>query len=407
VDLRIAVISSPRSGNTWLRSLLADAYGLEDFAFHNPAEADWSLLPRGCVLQIHWHRTPSFLRTLNDAGFRVVTMMRHPLDVLLSVLQFCQYDRSTLRWLDGENGNERPIYGVMPGSAAFVEYATGRRAAALLSVGTEWWRAPDVCRVRYEDLVADPVGELDRLIRDLGRPSLRPTDEVAGRATVAELRARCQADHHCWQGRPGLWRLLLTTDVARTIARAHPGAFAFGYACDPDESLTPAHADAHWVHLVGVPVADKLYSFALTVQRLSDCQTALEAAQTELLKMHQSYNELYARHNEARGELFHFHELGPLPLAVARQLRILSHYYPLLSAAAKGIVWLLRQGVQLSRVLGRAAWRRGSSALARRRQVSCSNPIPHQQPARPKTRRLEAKKVEKIRGCASPPSARY
>jgi hypothetical protein len=371
VDLRIAIVSSPRSGNTWLRSLLADAYGLEDLAFHNPADADWSLLPRGCVLQMHWHPTPSFLRTLNDAGFRVVTMMRHPLDVLLSVLQFCQYDRSTLRWLDGEDGNEHLIYGAMPGSAAFAEYATGRRAAALLSVSTEWWQAPGVCRVRYEDLVADPVGELDRLVRELGRLPLCPTHEVTGRTTVAELRARCQADHHFWQGRPGLWRLLLTADVARTIAQAHPDAFALGYACDPDETLTRAQADATWVRLVGVPVADKLYTFALNAQRLSDTQIALQTATTELLKMHESYNELYARHNEARGQLFHFQELGPVPLAVARQMRNLSHYYPVLSAVAKGIFWLATKAVQCSRVLWQAAWRRRSAESASRHRSRC------------------------------------
>jgi hypothetical protein len=33
--LRIAVISSPRSGNTWVRSVLGDILGLQQFAVHN------------------------------------------------------------------------------------------------------------------------------------------------------------------------------------------------------------------------------------------------------------------------------------------------------------------------------------------------------------------------------------
>jgi hypothetical protein len=41
------------------------------------------------VLQLHWHRTPElFGRLLERHGFRVVSIARHPFDVLLSILQF-------------------------------------------------------------------------------------------------------------------------------------------------------------------------------------------------------------------------------------------------------------------------------------------------------------------------------
>jgi hypothetical protein len=354
--MRVAIISSPRTGNTWLRSLLADACKLAELAIHNPADADWNALPRDCVLQIHWHRTASFCRMLQTAGFRVVTLTRHPLDVLVSILQFCQHDRSTLRWLDGEKGDERPVYGAMPGSHAFAAYATGGRAAALLSVSLQWWHDPDVCRLRYEELVADPVGQLGRLLAGLGEPARRLLADVVGQATVPGLRRRFRADHHFWQGRPGLWKTLLPTAIAQRIAAAHPDAFACRYTCDPDPQLTPEQADANWVALAGRQVADKLHTLTCMTQQLAAAQEALRQAQTtldatwaELQKLRQKHDELYGRFHAASQELHWFHQLGPLPLAVALKLRNLSHRYRPLSAAAKGTLQRLAQWTGLAR----------------------------------------------------------
>jgi hypothetical protein len=374
VGVRVAIVSTPRSGNTWLRSLLTGAYGAPDLAIHNPADTDWTALPRDCVIQVHWHRTPSFLRTLQDAGFRVVTMRRHPLDVLLSILQFCQHDRSTLRWLDGEKGNERPIYGAMPGSAAFADYATGGRAAALLSVSTEWWQAPDVCRLRYEDLVADPAGAFDRVVGELGHGPRRPLREVTRRATAAKLQARVHADYHCWQGRPGLWKSLLTAAVAEPIARAHPGAFGCDYVCDPDPDLTPLRADTQWIELAGMPVADRLYNFARTLERLSESQAALAAARAELQSVQGSYHELYAQHHNATTQLSRYQELGPVPLGVALYLRNFMHCHTLLSAAVKGGLRLAAYPFRLGRVLVRAGRRLGSSLVRTRGPLAPAPP---------------------------------
>lgn len=378
MGVRIAIVSTPRSGNTWLRSLLIDVYAVPELAIHNPADLDWSTLPQECVLQIHWHRTAAFLRLLEEAGFHVVTLMRHHLDVLLSILQFCQHDRSTLRWLDGEGGNERPIYGAMPGSVAFAEYACSARAAALLSVSLEWWKAGEVHRLRYEDLVADAEKELERLTQAIGEAPRRRPAEVVARTTLPSLRARFQAEGHFWQGRPGLWRTLLTAAAAERIAQAHRGALDFGYACDPDPNLTPAQADRNWVNLVGSQVADKLYTLTRTSQRLTDAQGTVRHLQAQTVDLERTLQHIHQQKagleqtlqhsqgelNSARGELQnlhqefqkvsaeldHFHQLGPLPLRIAWKLRNLSHHYP---AVSKGTKYVLSLGHRLVR-LGKA-----------------------------------------------------
>src|SRR4051812_47364718 len=104
--MRIAVVSTPRAGNTWVRHLLATAYQVPHLARHALAHSDWKELPAEVVLQIHWRWEPGFVAKLEEHGFRVVTVARHPLDVLMSILHFCIYDSESEQWLLGAKGTE-------------------------------------------------------------------------------------------------------------------------------------------------------------------------------------------------------------------------------------------------------------------------------------------------------------
>ncbi|HTO24689.1 MAG TPA: hypothetical protein VMJ49_02235 [Gaiellaceae bacterium] len=230
--MRVAVVSSPRSGNMWLRRLLVAAYGLEERSAHTPDELDWETLPERCALQLHWRRTPEFRKRLRRHGFSVAVLARHPLDVLVSILHFAPHEPQTARWLDGEGGSEEPLLGADPASPAFLAYATGPRAKALLSVTPEWWPHADA-RARYEDLVADPPGELGRIVEALGgEPAVSPAAAVEA-ASFGRLRDEA-ANMHFWQGRPGLWNELVPTRYALEIAAAHPAMLDLGYTVGVD-----------------------------------------------------------------------------------------------------------------------------------------------------------------------------
>jgi hypothetical protein len=352
--MRLAILCTPRTGNVWLRTLLGDLYGIPTTAVPNPAEVDWERLPPECVLAVHWHRTSLLVQQLRQAGFRVLVPARHPLDVLISILQFCLHDNSTLRWLEGENGNERPIYGSMPGSAAFLDYATGPRAASLLGVSPEWWSDPEALRVRYEDLVADTQGELSRLAEQIGEPPRQPVAQVAAGAGIAQIRQRLSRwEHHFWQGRPGLWKTLLTGPVAERIAEAHPAYFNhLGYRCDPDPLLTPGQADANWIRLVWFGVAEKLQQSRQTLLLLAEAQRGLSQLEAQQAALHQQMQAdrraLQHAHRAACAELARFRELGPIPLRLARQLRDLSHRLPRVAAAVKGVGRLSSRAVRFA-----------------------------------------------------------
>jgi hypothetical protein len=167
--------------------------------------------------------------------------------VLISILHFCVYESESEQWLLGAGGSEADIFGAMPRSRAFVEYARGPRAAELLAVTPDWWGQPGVVGVRYEDLVRDTPGELRRMAEAFGPVRCGSIDEAVDACALGRLR-QAATNNHFWQGRPGLWRHLLPAAEAAEIAAA---LLPHDYPVDPDPALDALTADRHWVRLVG------------------------------------------------------------------------------------------------------------------------------------------------------------
>jgi len=280
--VRIAILSTPRSGNTWLRHLLAKIYDAADLAVHNPVEVDWTNLPGDCVLQLHWRRTAEVECQLKDHGFRVVVMARHPLDVLVSILHFALHDGSTQRWLEGEGGTEEPICGAMPCSAAFLKYAAGPRAAALMAVSRQWWNLPGAIKVHYESLVVDPIKMLARVVESVGWHARMPLAEAIAATTMPKLRTLTRCHHHFWRGQPGHWKHLLPADEANAIAAIHQPVFSeLGYVCDPDVNLDHNQADTNWIDLNRQELTDRLWSYVRDKERHELTQAKVAALEQE------------------------------------------------------------------------------------------------------------------------------
>jgi Sulfotransferase domain len=246
---RIAIISTPRSGNTWLRRLLSHAYSAKELAFHTPSEVPWNELPEHCILQIHWPRTSTLVDLLEHNHFHVVVLARHPLDVLLSILQFSPHEKETSRWLNGEGGNEDCIHNVSPTSQAFLNYCLSVRAKALLSVSLQWWVASSVMPVKYEALVSDPSLELRKIATQLTDDVSKLKIEEAVLANSFSYLQSISINNHFWKGKPGIWRELLPAATADRIAIFHDKSYRIlGYSRNDDhfleECLVPPILDA-------------------------------------------------------------------------------------------------------------------------------------------------------------------
>lgn len=243
--MRLAILSTPRSGNTWFRCLLAHSLGLEQSAVHNIEDLP-SQLPERYVLQIHWMPTPDFLEFLKKNEFRVISICRHPLDVLISILQFAPKCLETARWLEGQDGDESLIFDSSPTSEAFLSYCLSNRAKALLSVSPAWWQRGDTTTIRYESLAQQTSVELERLFNALSVSPLHSIDETIATFTLENLKRDHQA--HYWRGKAYNHMDFMTYSFASAIYRHHRSYFEIlGYGlADKDSYLAPQKVLENW-----------------------------------------------------------------------------------------------------------------------------------------------------------------
>lgn len=288
---RVALISTPRSGNTWVTNMVARAFELKEQWVHSPSDIDWDNLPDRVVLQLHWQRTPDFVEKLRAHGFHVVVMSRHPLDVLISILVYCQHDSSTLNWLNGAGGDERSLSGAYPLSDPFLNYAIGARAAALLGVSQEWWNHSDVCPVRYEDLLEDTFSQMRRVVASIGQPLRVPLEDVIEEFRPSATRQKSvQFLFHVWSAQAGLWRQLLTSDFARRIHEVHRNIFdTLGYECRPDETLNSATAQTTWEKLDFAGLKRNVNGLK---RRMQECELQEKA---DVINLHKELHRLDVR----------------------------------------------------------------------------------------------------------------
>jgi len=221
---RVAVVGTPHAGGGWITRVLADALDARPLPARHPADLEWAGLPDRFVIELHWQRSQYLEHTLRDHGVLVISPARHPLDVLLSILERAQqHDAFGNHWLPGVAGNEDALKGSTPTGTAFLDWATSPRADLLLSLTPEWWSTPATHRLRYEHLVADPHREVIALLA-------RCEIEVPGDPHTVLARHPASPD----EIPPDSWRGLLSSDAVDVLmAMHHDVMVSLGY--DPDD----------------------------------------------------------------------------------------------------------------------------------------------------------------------------
>ena len=243
--VRIAIIGTPRSGNSWTRAVLRETLTLQEIAVHNPRDIP-ARLPERVILQLHWYREPNFQRFLAENEFRLLIIARHPLDVLVSAWHFAPYEPLTSRWLEGNTELSPDICSAPPASRIFRSYATSWGAENLLSVSYQWWHERSAIRLHYEDLVRDSVGCFSNLIQTLGG-SLQQLPAALEKNRLAVFQE--VANRHGWRGEPGVWRDVVTPSIAFSVWQRHRRVFqTLGYGI-PVTTITRRRAIQNWKRL--------------------------------------------------------------------------------------------------------------------------------------------------------------
>ncbi len=238
--LRIAVVGTPKAGNTWLTHLLSELYDLP--IVHLNADyrtIDWAGLGPRWIGQQHFPPDRALLAKAEEQGIVFVTPLRHPGDVLVSFRHFVdrrdEHDEE-----DEKDPESRPDWMMRDGQGVFGG-ATARwieRGFFLkLHQSIYWLRGGWTHGVRYEDLWYQPVQTLATLA-DRILPRERDAVRLAICACEIDLmRARHDPDGKLVRkGGVGGWMTELPErhqELLRSLPPYPDQIAALGYSMDP------------------------------------------------------------------------------------------------------------------------------------------------------------------------------
>jgi FkbM family methyltransferase len=234
---RLAIVGTPESGDEWISAVLADVLDAKELPVRHPADVDWAGLPDRFVIQLHWQRSRHLERMLTDHGVLVISPARHPLDVLLSILDRAQHKDSAGAWLGGAAGSEEQLRGSGPRDPAFLAWATSPRARLLLSLTPDWWTTPKTHRLRCEQLMADPNAEL---VAFLARSELEPVADLNAALKQHSTSTADPPPDDALTARTSsyTWQETLSAQYVDVLVATHREVFvSLGY--DPDERALP------------------------------------------------------------------------------------------------------------------------------------------------------------------------
>ena len=197
--LRILIAATPKTGNTWLKLLLSKLYGLPVVSL--PVSFSAQSWPPGGVRWVahqHVEPTPALLDWAARNAVTVVTTLRHPGDVLVSLFYYAQWAAS--------NSEMRRLADDGPEMGANVrDYVASRRFARQLVISAQWLKAGAV-GIRYEDLLRDPLDSLEQLATNIAPTTAECIRCAVACCEIGVLRAlKGREARHFRAGKQGQW----------------------------------------------------------------------------------------------------------------------------------------------------------------------------------------------------------
>ncbi len=233
--------------------MLGYVLDLDDMSVHHPGDLDWLRLPDRVAVQLHWPRTPYLRTLLEKAQFNVVTISRHPFDVLISILRMAQTEPETIGWLWGRGGDEEELLDADPSSEAFAQWAMSERALNLLEVTSSWLDGGQAAQVSYERLVAAPEQEVDRLLTRMSLTPVRAIGQAVRKFTPDWVNER-SGIRHAWTATTGVWQEVIPSDLVDQLnARYSYQLRQLGFSDTPATDIDPKAARARWRELYPEP----------------------------------------------------------------------------------------------------------------------------------------------------------
>ena len=249
-DFRILIAATEKTGNTWLKYLLAHIYELPTpYISQDFSEAEADSLGNRWVTHQHFLPERPLLNWAARMQTHLLTMIRHPADILVSLYHYCcNYP---------DHYKEDPAV-----SAALAADAEQRQATADLShhvvdgellrvlqerimcdvnISISWIRSGRSLVVCYEDLRVDPLKTLGTLAESIAPVSRDRIVQAIDACDIKVLRDNYAIDSRFFRrALIGEWRSVLPTHVLHRFAEEEPfrSQFSFlGYELKVDKVI--------------------------------------------------------------------------------------------------------------------------------------------------------------------------
>lgn len=287
-QLKILIVSTPKTGNTWVKQLLSTIYDLPVVLVGNTLDSAPETLEglgERWIAHQHWVLTPNLLRWGRENGLVFVTTIRHPGDTLVSLYHFLRSYANAFRDSAGDfvalMNLDRMAWGETPGDGKKVGkhllWYVQEQFLQELEQSLLWMRAPETLPVRYEDLWRDPLSALTQLTARISPVSRDCIERAIEACDIGLMRSLAERDRDFFrQGGVGGWRTDLPPETLAVLRKVEPYptySALLGYTFDLDDPLTTAPAKARTFHNpfrgvthfdTGVPVAPILARLYLT-----------------------------------------------------------------------------------------------------------------------------------------------
>ena len=231
-DFRILIAATEKTGNTWLKYLLAHIYELPTpYISQDFSEAEADSLGNRWVTHQHFLPERPLLDWAAKTQAHLVTMIRHPADILVSLYHYCcnyadhyKEDPGISQALAADAPARQETAGlphhVVDGELLRI---LQERIMCDLNISISWIRSGRSSVVRYEDLRVEPLQTLSTLAESIASVSSDRVEKAIEACDIKVLRDNYAIDTRFFRrALIGEWRSALPIHVLRRFAEEEP-----------------------------------------------------------------------------------------------------------------------------------------------------------------------------------------
>ncbi|MFQ5575927.1 MAG: sulfotransferase domain-containing protein [Anaerolineae bacterium] len=253
--MRIIVAGPPKTGNIWVKHILAEVYGLKNLTPHPRADAgqlkrfvDQGGFIDNAIFHEHYWPTGLFFEVVESLQARVVTILRNPYDAFVSLYFYIQ----NFPHLFGEHDRHRPLVGKPidhPDVLAFLADDTIGFGYSYMKRAGDWVAGNPAAGdhfilTRYEVLRTNTFDEIKRItthIQPVEDPVIRRAIDVC---SAGNMRKKSRTlSKHVRKAAVGDWKNYLTRAHLETFERCYGDLIVqLGYEVAPPEQAGESSA---------------------------------------------------------------------------------------------------------------------------------------------------------------------